>query len=159
MKQRRRLRDGFNVIDHDQLDLENVTIVHGEGRVRGFHQPRCLEIGGGFDQLPESFVRPASAEQRARVVRRTIIGVDATGRRRTWSSEAGREVGPVFRVVVVVALLFLFFVGSYAERRGRASGVSGLVDGAGWRGIVWGILQLLGGGLKETPVFVHLVTG
>lgn len=143
MKQRRRLRDRFNVIDHDQLDLENVTIVHGEGRVRGLHQPGRLEIGGGFDQLPESFVRPASAEQRARVVRRTLIGVDATGRRRTWSSEAGREVGPVFSCCCFGVIVFFF--GSYAERRGRASGVSGLVDGAGWRGIVWGILQILGG--------------
>lgn len=70
VKQGRGLRQGLNVIDHHQLSVEDVAVVHREMRVQRFQPPGRFEVRRGLIQAPESLVSPASLEKRPCVVGR-----------------------------------------------------------------------------------------
>ena len=72
VKQRRGLRKGLDVIDHHQLGVEDVAVVHREVRVQRLQQPGRFEVRGGLVQAAESLVRPASLEKRPCVVGRRL---------------------------------------------------------------------------------------
>ena len=91
VKQRRGLGQGLDVVDHHQLGVEDVAVVHREMRVQRLQPAGRLEVRGGLIQATEGLVCPAPLEKRPRVVGRRfwpalpsrLAGTVAS--RRCWS--------------------------------------------------------------------------